>query len=260
MIKFFRAIRKKLIEQENARKPASPAGRYLLYAIGEIFLVVIGILLALQVNNWNENRKERNLEQRYLQRLIIDLEKDTENLNNSINSNIRRKERAEFLINASERPELVAEDPTYFIQSIEYAGYTGDPVISDHTFEEIKSSGNLAIIQNEGIRKTLSEYYSNRYNRDQYDFIKQDFQLQYLQKKQGILSRQQQINMGSFSTNESYTLSEAKQVYERMQDKPEFVEWLPLIIQSKIRSIETNRSFLNDATTLKTMISHELEK
>ena len=52
MLKFFRHIRKKLIEEDNVRK-------YLLYAIGEILLVVIGILIALQVNNWNEERKNK---------------------------------------------------------------------------------------------------------------------------------------------------------------------------------------------------------
>jgi len=53
MLRFFRTIRKKLIEQDNIRK-------YLLYAIGEILLVVIGILIALQVNNWNEERLLQN--------------------------------------------------------------------------------------------------------------------------------------------------------------------------------------------------------
>jgi sensor domain CHASE-containing protein len=38
-------------------------GKYLKYAIGEIILVVIGILIALQINNWNEQRKQKNLEQ-----------------------------------------------------------------------------------------------------------------------------------------------------------------------------------------------------
>jgi len=55
MLKFFRTIRKKLIEQDNVRK-------YLLYAVGEILLVVIGILIALQINNWNEFSKNRNYE------------------------------------------------------------------------------------------------------------------------------------------------------------------------------------------------------
>jgi len=58
MLKFFRTIRKKLIEEDNVRK-------YLLYAIGEILLVVIGILIALQVNNWNEERKLNLLEVSY---------------------------------------------------------------------------------------------------------------------------------------------------------------------------------------------------
>ena len=50
MIKFFRHIRQQLLGEGKT-------GKYLKYAIGEIFLVVIGILLALQINNWNETRK-----------------------------------------------------------------------------------------------------------------------------------------------------------------------------------------------------------
>jgi len=58
MLRFFRQIRKTLIEQDNIRK-------YLLFAIGEILLVVIGIFIALQVNNWNEERKLNLLEVSY---------------------------------------------------------------------------------------------------------------------------------------------------------------------------------------------------
>ena len=52
MLRFLRHIRKKLMEQNKISS-------YLFYAIGEIALVMIGILLALQVNNWNEQRKNR---------------------------------------------------------------------------------------------------------------------------------------------------------------------------------------------------------
>ena len=59
MINFFRHIRKKLLTQNKVSK-------YLLYAIGEILLVVVGILIALQVNNWNEDRLSRQFEIRML--------------------------------------------------------------------------------------------------------------------------------------------------------------------------------------------------
>ena len=55
MIKFFRNIRKDLMEKNKT-------SRYIKYAIGEIILVVIGILIALQINNWNENRKLKAIE------------------------------------------------------------------------------------------------------------------------------------------------------------------------------------------------------
>jgi hypothetical protein len=55
MIKFFRKIRQNLLSENKLSK-------YLLYAIGEIMLVMIGILLALSINNWNENKKTISLE------------------------------------------------------------------------------------------------------------------------------------------------------------------------------------------------------
>lgn len=78
MIKLFRRIRQKLLTE---KLPGRPAGRYLLYAIGEIVLVVIGILIALQINTWNENKKQRLEERRILINLQADLVQDTMELN-----------------------------------------------------------------------------------------------------------------------------------------------------------------------------------
>jgi hypothetical protein len=70
MIKFFRKIRYDLMEKNKT-------GKYLKYAIGEIVLVVIGILIALQINNWNESRKENFKEREILSYTIENLKSDS---------------------------------------------------------------------------------------------------------------------------------------------------------------------------------------
>lgn len=75
MIKFFRRIRQKMLSENNFSK-------YLIYAIGEIVLVVIGILLALSINEWNQNRKNLDKTQSYIERIISDIAQDTIVLNN----------------------------------------------------------------------------------------------------------------------------------------------------------------------------------
>ena len=70
MIRLFRKIRNKLLSENRY-------GIYVLYAAGEIVLVMVGILLALQIDNSNEARKDRNTEEQYLERLLHDLQNDT---------------------------------------------------------------------------------------------------------------------------------------------------------------------------------------
>lgn len=66
MLRIFRNLRKQLLANNKV-------GAYLKYAVGEVILVVVGILIALQVNNWNENRKQRAKELHYLANLKNDL-------------------------------------------------------------------------------------------------------------------------------------------------------------------------------------------
>lgn len=92
MIKFFRKIRYKLLGENRTRK-------YLKYALGEILLVVIGILIALQINNWNDQRKLKQVTTNYYEQILIDFDKEQQNidsllvfLENSISSYNRYKE------------------------------------------------------------------------------------------------------------------------------------------------------------------------
>ncbi|MDT0620744.1 DUF6090 family protein [Croceitalea vernalis] len=65
MLKFFRKTRQVLLSKGET-------GKYLKYALGEIILVVIGILIALQINNWNENKKEHEKELAFLKEINLD--------------------------------------------------------------------------------------------------------------------------------------------------------------------------------------------
>ena len=77
MIKLFQKIRQNLIMENKT-------GKYFKYAIGEIVLVVIGILIAFQINNWNENRKNATILKQYITNLKDDLKKDTIDINRRI--------------------------------------------------------------------------------------------------------------------------------------------------------------------------------
>ena len=77
MLAFFRRIRQSLLSEIKFSS-------YLLYAIGEILLVVIGILIALSINNWNQDRIERKIEKKLLAELFENLEFNEKNLGSDI--------------------------------------------------------------------------------------------------------------------------------------------------------------------------------
>jgi hypothetical protein len=160
MIKFFRNIRRKLIAQGKT-------ANYLKYAIGEIVLVVIGILIALQVNNWNETRLEQKRIRQYAKSLVQDLKSDIEMLKVS---------------------QFQAEKKFIYIDSLKhYVNHTPHSELSNtvlwvithdiiyrplewnrSTLNELKNSGGLRYITNDSLQKKLVAYesFSNHLDED----------------------------------------------------------------------------------------------
>jgi len=252
MIKLFRNLRKNLLAEGKTTN-------YLKYAIGEIVLVVIGILIALQINNWNEQRKERIQEKIYLKRIEVELSTDLENILNSISVNKSRIQRAEFLLRAIDKPQLAEDSSSYFIKSIEHVGYNFRPIISDNAFEELKSSGNLSLISNEALRATLQKYYSWTSNEEQWKFGNQDLQLNYIHNSQGILTSSQVIDLGNYDTPTNYNDVDGKIAFQRMMNKPKFLEYLPYVIQNKMMQESGFEEVYNQAKILKKMVITELD-
>lgn len=152
IIKFFRNIRKRLLSENKISK-------YLFYAIGEIILVVLGILIALAVNNWNQQKKDKKLGDELLVRIHRDLVQDTIQFREKINYNLKlREEIKELLVtlyNGVDSIEQVQDMSAVYDNAL-------DQVFSpnDNTYKGIISSGNLGLIQNLELKEEIVNLYS----------------------------------------------------------------------------------------------------
>lgn len=140
MIKFFRKIRHKLISENKFSK-------YVLYAVGEILLVVIGILIALQVNNWNQKRIERKIEQNYISSLIEDAKTDLANFNNVIaqsKERIKNLDSLEYMCYNYDKND--AELMMWYIKCLKFPDFITQ---TNRTISQLKNSGGMRLIKDE---------------------------------------------------------------------------------------------------------------
>ncbi|MDX1592300.1 MAG: DUF6090 family protein [Balneolaceae bacterium] len=150
MITLFRRVREKLLGEGNVRK-------YLLYASGEILLVVIGILIALQINTWQENRKLRALELETLSEIEQALIQDITVLNENISRLEIKKERARDLIDHIEQKRPYSDRLDSLMMEVYY--HRGYKTFNTAAFELLKERG-FSILQNSELRNTITNHYT----------------------------------------------------------------------------------------------------
>jgi hypothetical protein len=152
MIRFFRLIRQKLLTENKFNK-------YLIYAIGEIVLVVIGILIALQINNWNQKRLLGIEEFTHLENLKMDLLEDKISLEAIIARRNDKVKSADSMLFYHKEKKIKNLKDYYFHCINTLVWETHQP--KNTTFEELRNSGNLSIISNSKIKKLLLEINTN---------------------------------------------------------------------------------------------------
>ena len=157
MIKFFRKIRYDLIAKNKTGKPALPVGRYLRYAIGEIVLVVIGILIALQINNWNESRKKEHVEKQVLISLFQEIEKDRimlKEIDYQYKNDIR---------NLTYFKNLIWKEKHSMEDALTLNEFTGiefrDVNPNRITYDEMISTGKIYYVSNQMLLNEIINYY-----------------------------------------------------------------------------------------------------
>ncbi len=147
MINFFRKIRKKLADDNKPLK-------YMRYAVGEIVLVVIGILIALSINNWNENEKQKIFANRVLNDIKISMKDNYSQFNFVLDYNEDGIQSGEIILNHLDN-NLSYHDSLdiHFSKAIQYS----TPVIRNAGYETLKSYG-LNIVENDSILLALDLY------------------------------------------------------------------------------------------------------
>jgi hypothetical protein len=153
MLNFFRKIRKSLIESGSTRK-------YLFYAFGEIALVVIGILIALQINNWNEWRKDREIEAKTLLNLVENLELNIQQIEYELGRINEHNLSGTIIISGLDNRNLVVDTFSDHIHSalLNHSNL----VLSEAGYESLKNVG-FEIITNDELKKEIVLLHENTY-------------------------------------------------------------------------------------------------
>ena len=173
MIKFFRHIRRQLLGEGKT-------GKYFKYALGEILLVMIGILLALQVNNWNEKKNEKKDEKRTLKALLSELD-DNKNLIQLCLKGINESKQYGDSLKMHLGPKLTTlknEDVNRFIGEV---GYVNNCGVRTDILKDLQGSGKLNLITSDSIRIHISRWSSSlKLLQDERDEWAQEFSAQFI--------------------------------------------------------------------------------
>jgi len=225
--------------------------RYLLYAIGEIILVVIGILIAIQLNTFKENKQLENVKQEYYQQLLIDLEKDTENVNANINflkKNIALYESFEKNFNSSDLkpPEIQKELDKLNL-------FTKTLIFNTNTLETLKNTGDIKLIPT-SLRNKLIEL--NRYQSYLGEIYKRDFTI--------YLENTFKIAISNYSSIEAkpklmkYLNKYLNIEKEKAKSITEFLTLYKFKYFLEVRTIQQYDNLLNDIEAIRSSIQLQI--
>lgn len=153
MINFFRKIRQKLLSENQFSK-------YLIYAIGEIILVVIGILIALQINNWNESRKNRYKENELKMALLSDYKETKIRLQETIKRQQQVIDYSRQLIISYDTKQLInLKDSLPQFTGFGFSSWwRAEPVTK--TYQSMISTGNIDLLRDINLKQKLAEFHA----------------------------------------------------------------------------------------------------
>ena len=128
-------------------------------AVGEFLVIVIGVLAALAVDEWRDEREDRESEAAYLSRLAVDIKRDIEVFTDEA---VVLQKKAAFIQGLLDNTieQQFSDNPRTLMEAKVYSSFRGVPGLVRSTFDELLSTGRLALIRDVDLRSALSEYYA----------------------------------------------------------------------------------------------------
>ena len=237
MIKFFRHIRYNLME-------TGKTGKYLKYAIGEIILVVIGILIALSINNWNENRKLQSEELKLLFDIKSNLETTLVNLKNDVNQT-----KNDILL-YSKIESYIKQDLAYSTEldsSFAHLTFWSSPFITSTAYNTLQSKG-LDLIKSEHLKNNIVNLYEVIFARLMEDYNKSEWNL-----SQTVITKFFSKHIRRLH-NQDLFLARPND-FESLKTNDEFKNILSMLLRQRKRGL----NFFDDSTVALEALIKEIE-
>jgi len=242
MIKFFRRIRQKLLEENRFSK-------YLLYALGEIILVMIGILLALQVNNWNEGKKAKANEIKLLQELRKDVAFSVSELDTVV---IYNQKTLDYL----KKIQKHLDDDLPYSQVLDTAFSYLDifyvPYLPKTTYETLKVKG-IDRISNDSLKAKIIKVYDFEFQRIEDDLLAWEWSFNQ--------NTTQRLMINNIRRSSDLIENTARpNDYEALKRNVEFGNFLSVLLVLRQGHIEALLWSRKQVEELHQMLNHELDQ
>ncbi len=224
----------------------------------EVLVVMLGLLLAFQLDRWREGLAEGRQEQTYINRLIVDVKSDIPDIEYAIALQTLRLELVDLLMAVVLDPAAASKEPIVFLGAVNQAAYTFTPVLTSHTFENLRSTGDLRLILDESVKDVMFDYYGFDESQRQFRPLQLDTEFRHLELAAGVLSHEQEVfiqdNWRMFNPDDFATAKAGKHkntnvlaAAERLQARPEFIAWLPYVRDMQLEQIAVHKMRLDRA-------------
>lgn len=227
----------------------------------ELVVLILGILIAFQIDRWAESRRDRELEYDYLVRLKGDLQFEMKSMNAAIQYSDDRIAAVLLLEDASSNPSVAMERRDAVPVAMETVTWRSFPQINAFVYTELQSTGNLALIRSEFLRRELADHYSSFRHYSQVG-LDLDVQHQFALLTAGILTTAelQIIEENSWNKTTSTTAAaRAQQIIEELEQRQGAIDLLPGIAQHHLFNQKVMESSRSQALNIIELINSLIE-